>query len=63
MVSNEPLAQLPATVTDDFEARWAPWVARGRVREQRVRRKFVLSASALSVGAAAVALIYALLRQ
>ena len=43
----------------DFEARWAAWVARGRVHEQLVRRKFVVWASVL---ATAVAVAYTFLR-
>ena len=43
----------------DFDVRWAAWVERGRVHEQRVRRKCVLCAGALAIGAA---ILYAFLR-
>ena len=43
----------PAGAFDaDAEARWAAWVARGRVHEQRVQRKFVIWAGVLALGAA-----------
>ncbi len=35
-----------------FEARWAAWIARGLVHEQRARRRFAVWAGALAVGAA-----------
>lgn len=64
MIGNEPLAQLPvgaayraapAVALDaDFNARWAAWVARGSVYEQRTRRKFAVLAGVLSIGAAMV---------
>jgi hypothetical protein len=35
----------PSVAPDaDFATRWAAWVERGRVHEQRVRRRFVVSA-------------------
>ena len=52
-------AAVAVAFDSDFDARWAAWVARGRVHEQRVRRKFVLCASALAMGAA---VLYAFLR-
>jgi hypothetical protein len=42
-----------AVVADaDFNNRWAAWVARGRVHEERVRRRFVVWVSVLAVGSA-----------
>jgi hypothetical protein len=35
-----------------FDARWAAWVARGRVHERLVRRKFVVWAGVLATAAA-----------
>jgi hypothetical protein len=35
-----------------FDARWAAWVARGEAHDRRVRRKLVVLASALALGAA-----------
>ena len=52
MITNEEIA--------GFDARWDAWVARGRVHEQLVRRKFVVWAGVLGT-AAAVA--YAFLRR
>jgi hypothetical protein len=61
---NEPLAPLAVSVSDhvatatapgtDFDIRWAAWVVRGRVHGQRVRRRLVVSASVLAMGAAIV---------
>ncbi len=69
MVSNEPALQFPINAVDhaasavpldaDFDSRWAGWVARGRVHEQRVRRTFALWAGALAMGAA---IVYGFLR-
>jgi hypothetical protein len=69
MVSNEPSVQFPLSAADraaagvaldaDFDTRWAAWVTRGRVHEQRMRRTFVMWAGMLTVGAAVV---YAVLR-
>jgi hypothetical protein len=69
MVSSEPLTQLPVSTVyhvasavaldADFDARWAAWVARGRVHEQRVRRRFVTWVSVLAMAAA---IVYAFLR-
>jgi hypothetical protein len=42
----------------DFDARWATWVARGRVHERRVRRRFVIWAGVFATG---VAVAYAFL--
>jgi hypothetical protein len=43
----------------DFDTRWANWVARGRVHEQRVRKQLAISASLLVVG---TIIVYAILR-
>jgi hypothetical protein len=43
----------------DFDARWAAWLARGRAHEQRGRRRLVIWAGALTIGAAVA---YAFLR-
>jgi hypothetical protein len=69
MTISQSLAQIPSTAADrpvvstapatDFDARWAAWIARGRVHERLVRRRFVVSASVLATGAA---IVYALLR-
>ena len=49
-----------AVVPDaDFDSRWAAWVARGRVHEQRARRRFLIWGSVIAVG---VAIAFALLR-
>lgn len=43
----------PAVVPDaDFDSRWAAWVARGRVHEQRVRRRFLIGVPVVAIGAA-----------
>lgn len=62
MVINEPVAELQSTVIfhgaphvavdGDFEPRWAAWLARGHVHERRVRRRFVVSAGVIAIGAA-----------
>jgi hypothetical protein len=69
MVSNEPSVQFPVVAADrttaavaldaDFDTRWAAWVRRGRIHEQRVRRTFVMWTGAIAVGAA---IVYAFLR-
>ena len=69
MVSNEGPAPFPVSTVSlaapavglgaEFDARWAAWIARGRVHERLVRRKLVVWAAVLGT-AAAVA--YALLR-
>jgi hypothetical protein len=43
----------------EFEVRWANWVARGRVHEQRAQRRFVIGAAVLT---AAVAIAYLIVR-
>jgi hypothetical protein len=67
--SSEALTQLPVSAAyhaappvapdADFDTRWAAWLERGRVHEQRVRRRFVVWAGVLSMAAA---ILYALLR-
>ena len=58
-----PLAELRNTATvpggaplvavaGDFDTRWAAWVARGRVHDTRVRRRFVVSAVVIAIGGA-----------
>jgi len=59
---NEPVAELrrtaivpgapPVGVDADFETRWAAWVARGQVHDQRVRGRFVVSAAVIAIGGA-----------
>jgi len=50
----------PAVAPDaDFDTRWAAWVAQGRAHEQRVRRRIVVWAGVLTMGAA---IVYAFLR-
>jgi hypothetical protein len=43
----------------DFDTRWAAWIERGRVHDQRVRRRFVVWAGVVTVG---VTIVYAFLR-
>jgi hypothetical protein len=43
----------------DFDTRWAAWVTRGRIHEQRVRRRSAMWAGVLAVGGA---IVYAFLR-
>ncbi len=53
----------PAVVSEpDFDARWAAWVARGRVHERRARRRFIVSVGAASALAFGAATIYTLLK-
>jgi hypothetical protein len=62
VIINEPVAELRTTPTfhgaplvaadRDFETRWAAWVARGLVHERRARRRFVISAGVIAIGAA-----------
>ncbi len=42
---------------DGFDARWAAWIERGRVHEQRVRRRFLICAPVVAIGAAAAFLL------
>ena len=66
---NEPVAPLAVSVSDhvaiattpgaDFDIRWAAWIARGRVHDQRMRRRLVVWASVLAIGAA---IVYAFVR-
>ena len=59
---HEPLAELRNTATvhsgaplvavGDFDTRSAAWVARGRVHDRRVRRRFVVSAAVIAIGGA-----------
>lgn len=36
----------------DFDVRWASWIERGRVHEQRVRRRFLVWVPIVAIGAA-----------
>ena len=56
-VANHPVAGLAPD--PDFDARWTAWIARGRVHEQRVRRRVVAWAGVFATGAA---IVYAFLR-
>ena len=67
MGSSEPHRQIPAGVAypaasvaldPDFDIRWGAWIERGRVHEQRVRRRFLVWASVFAMGAA---IVYAVL--
>lgn len=60
---HEPLPELRNTATvhggaplvavdGDFDTRWAAWVARGRVHDRRVRRRFVVAAAVIAIGGA-----------
>jgi hypothetical protein len=69
MAVSQSLAQIPSSAADhpfasnapdtDFDARRAAWIARGRVHEQLVRRRFVVWARVVTTGAA---IVYAFLR-
>ena len=37
-----------AIETADFDVRWAHWVARGRMHEERARRRFVIGAAVIT---------------
>jgi hypothetical protein len=45
------------TLEADFEKRWTAWITRGRVHEQSVRRRFVVGAAALLMGAITYAFV------
>jgi hypothetical protein len=68
MVSHEPFVRFPISIGDhaapavidlDFDTRWAAWVARGRVHDERVRRNLFVWAGVLATGAT---IVYALVR-
>ncbi len=69
MAASQSPAHIPSTAADhpagsparetDFDARWAAWIARGRVHEQLVRRRFVVWGGVVATGGA---LAYAFLR-
>jgi hypothetical protein len=68
MVSHQPSVQFPVSTVDhaapavtdpDFDTRWAAWVSRGHVHEQRLRRSIIVWAGVLATGAA---IVYAFLR-
>jgi hypothetical protein len=62
VVINGSVAELRSTATvdgaplvavdGDLDTRWATWVARGHVHDQLVRRRFVVSAAVIAIGAA-----------
>jgi hypothetical protein len=63
MVSHEPSVRFPLSTTGhaapavidaDFDTRWAAWVSRGRVHDERVRRNLFVWAGVLATGAAIV---------
>ena len=64
MVSNEPSVQFSDGAPDrvaadfalgaDFDTRWAAWVRRGRIHDQRVRRRVIRWAWLIAVGATIV---------
>jgi hypothetical protein len=56
--SSDPAATAAAPDVD-FDTRWAAWVERGRVHDQRVRRRLVVWAGVVAMG---VTIAYALLR-
>jgi len=58
-VSGESPAARAVARDGNFDARWAAWLERGHTHEQHVRRRFVIWASVLSMGAA---IVYAFLR-
>ncbi len=39
-------------VDQNFETRWAAWVARGQVHDRRVRRRFLVSAVVIAIAGA-----------
>jgi hypothetical protein len=69
MIGREPLAPLPVgaalnpvapvELDPDFDVRWAAWITRGRVHEQRAQRRFVIGFSVVAIGAV---IVYAFLR-
>jgi|SoimicmetaTmtLPC_FD_contig_81_65830_length_860_multi_1_in_0_out_0_1 hypothetical protein len=71
MVSMERLTSRPITAAlppapaialeDDFEARWAAWVAQGRIHERRASRTLAIQASVVTAAAVA-AMFYVVLR-
>ena len=68
-MDNAELTSLPISAGDQatpalaadigFDTRWAAWVERGRAHERRVRRRFVVWAGVLMMGAS---ILYAFLR-
>ena len=36
------------TDTADFDVRWANWIARGRVHEERARRRFAIGTAVIA---------------
>ena len=59
IASANPLPRTPtfeaiATVVpgDGFETRWAAWAEHGRIHERRARRRFMVGAAVVAMGAA-----------
>ena len=50
--SVRPYAPQAAVADPDFDSRWAAWIERGRVHEQRVRRRFVIWGPVIAIAAA-----------
>ena len=50
-IANDPI---PVTASEEFDARWAAWVARGHVHDQRIRRRFLIALPVIAVLGAAV---------
>jgi hypothetical protein len=44
----------PSNLDADFEARWTAWRARGEVHERAVRRRLLVLAPVVAVGAAII---------
>jgi hypothetical protein len=44
----------PSDLDADFEARWTAWRARGEVHERAVRRRLLMLAPVVAVGAAVI---------
>ena len=59
LVGGESPAARTVARDRNFDARWAAWLERGRAHEQHVRRRLMIWAGVLSIGAA---IVYAFLR-
>ena len=42
----------------DFDRRWAAWVARGRVHDDRVRQRLLIAVAAIATAAAIAFALY-----
>ena len=38
-------------IEDGFDVRWAAWIERGRIHDERVRQRFTVFAAVLAIGA------------